>query len=244
MLNETFNDAEIAYSLINESAPAVGSSVLTEIRPRLSSDKPRSLLQELSDASLDCFILFVDTVKVCFTTARDESIDRTSGMGESHDENGAEQTFSRLQAWYSGRPLDLQPLVDEKDAAGQFDIPIFTNSIGSATHMLYHTAMLLLLAYASVQLENSTLADKTKNTTPMWHAQRVCSIARGSEQVAGFWDPCTIGCISLVAGYMRGRQRNELSAFLSSIRAGGWRILKIPAKLGGERWVQGENLQV
>lgn len=211
---------EIAYCLVNESAPAVGSDMLTELHSQLKGKEHDSLLSETRDAALNSLILLADTMQ-CFSTPTKELVlDNTIEKDSDNDDDWV-SLFLRLQNWHSARPLDLLPLVGDGNNDSPTYVPIFTNSIGFATHIFYHTALFLLLRSECKPVEHLNLLPQTQRI-PSWHARRVCQTALGGIGSPGYWDPCVLGCITLAARYLGNGETSGLSSCLRSIQKAGW----------------------
>lgn len=213
---------EIAYCLVNESAPAVTSDMLTELHSQLKGKEHDSLLSETRDVALNSLILLADTMQ-CFSTptkeqVRDNAIDKDS----DRDDNWA-QLFLRLRTWHSARPLDLLPLVGDGNNDSPTYVPIFTNSIGFATHIFYHTSLIFLLRSECKPVDHMNLLPRAQRI-PSWHARRVYQTALGGIASPGYWDPCVIGCITLAARYLGNGETSGLSSCLRSIQKAGWRV--------------------
>lgn len=143
-----------------------------------------------------------------------------------------------LLSWYSNRPSNLQPLLEDESSNNIFPTTIFTNAAGVWTHMMYHVSMLVLLTHkpASISLRSEHAATTTdqRQFSSLWHARQVCSIAIASDSQC--WDPCMIAAFYLASQRMTQiSQQKALESCLERVRVAGWRIEGLATRLR-EEW--------
>jgi hypothetical protein len=136
-----------------------------------------------------------------------------------------------LDNWYQERPQGFQPMleleVDKVDkgieSVQDFPVVLFANGAGIFSNQLYHTAMLLLL---HSRPRTARLTDfRSATMSPLWHAQRICSIALNNER-RECWDPCLLASFLTAARRMTHEtQQRKIIRGLSSIREiTGWDV--------------------
>ncbi|KAJ5473123.1 hypothetical protein N7475_002689 [Penicillium sp. IBT 31633x] len=137
------------------------------------------------------------------------------------------QLVEELQQWYRERPEEFVPMleleVDDQLAgpARTFPVVLFANGAGVFGNQLYHTAMLLLLHNRP---RTAQIADfLTATISPLWHAQRICSIALNNDR-RECWDPCLMASFLLAArGMTHESQQREVMCGVDRItRVTGW----------------------
>ncbi|KAJ5994274.1 hypothetical protein N7451_009998 [Penicillium sp. IBT 35674x] len=138
------------------------------------------------------------------------------------------QLAEELDKWYHGRPQGFQPMLElemdkENESVKGFPVILFANGAGLFSNQLYHTAMLLLL---HSRPRTARITDFRSTTmSPLWHAQRICSIALNNES-RECWDPCLLASFLTAARRMTHEtQQQEIVRGLSSIRKiTGWDV--------------------
>lgn len=192
-----------------------------------ASDEPQRILK----ASTRCLRLLVEGMTFAFSTATpsDEFIHPVPSRAEEW-----QQLMSQLQQWQKTRPPSLEPLIDVENTENVFPTVLFTSGAGTSINIVYHTAMVLLLSNKppSVSFDEQVRGSEMdpSQTSPDWHAFRVCGIAMNSEP--GCWDPVLIAAFSLVAQREACRpQMDAIITSLSRLKASGWRIDSLINKL-------------
>lgn len=138
------------------------------------------------------------------------------------------QLAEELDNWYQGRPQGFQPMLElevdkEIESVKGFPVVLFANGAGLLSNQLYHTAMLLLL---HSRPRTARMTDfRSATMSPLWHAQRICSIALHNER-RECWDPCLLASFLTAARRMTHEiQQQEIIRGLSSIREiTGWDV--------------------
>ncbi|KAJ5526076.1 hypothetical protein N7494_012726 [Penicillium frequentans] len=138
------------------------------------------------------------------------------------------QLVEELDNWYRGRPQGFQPMLElevdkEIESVKGFPVVLFANGAGLFSNQLYHTAMLLLL---HSRPRTARITDfRSATMSPLWHAQRICSIALHNER-RECWDPCLLASFLTAARRMTHEtQQQEIIRGLSSIREiTGWDV--------------------
>lgn len=134
------------------------------------------------------------------------------------------QLVEELEKWHIERPQGFQSMMelnvdDETGPTGRnFPVVLFANGAGVFSNQLYHTAMLLLLH--SRPRTARTTDFPSMMMSPLWHAQRICSIALNNER-RECWDSC------LLASFLMASRRMTHEAQQQEILDGFQRIQKI-----------------
>lgn len=137
------------------------------------------------------------------------------------------QLVEELQEWHRERPPGFQPMMelsmnDDPAAMGQnFPTVLFANGAGVFSNQLYHTAMLLLL---HSRPRTARITDFTSTTmSPLWHAQRICSIALNNDR-RECWDPCLLASFLVASRRMthEAQQQEVLRGFERIQKITGW----------------------
>ncbi|KAJ5915862.1 hypothetical protein N7454_011003 [Penicillium verhagenii] len=138
------------------------------------------------------------------------------------------QLVEELENWYQERPQGFQPMLEldvenNLEMAQGFPVVLFANGAGVFSNQLYHTAMLLLLHSRPRTARIASLRSATMS--PLWHAQRICSIALNNER-RECWDPCLLASFITAAQRMTHEtQQQEILLGLSRIRkVTGWNV--------------------
>ncbi|KPM36729.1 hypothetical protein AK830_g9851 [Neonectria ditissima] len=223
---------EIAYSLIHEMAPAVGSAVLYEMldSPENTDAEEQGFQASLRD-SLRCLVLLIDVMGLCLQPADQDTSSFPVRTGPRMSKvDRWKQLYNDLRAWHVDRCPDLQELAELDENGTLFPTVLFTSRVGAATSILYHVTMFLLLRHRprSIRLyeEYPQIEAMEAQVSPQWHARRVCGIALSSDsQHTECWDPCTIAAFALAArGMTHHDQQIELLSCLQRVKTSGWRV--------------------
>ncbi|GLI79164.1 hypothetical protein PoHVEF18_007492 [Penicillium ochrochloron] len=141
------------------------------------------------------------------------------------------QIVEELEQWYRERPQGFQPMLEIEtdnqaaDPGESFPVVLFANGAGVFSNQLYHTAMLLLL---HSRPRTAHIADiRSATMSPLWHAQRICSIALNNER-RECWDP------SLLASFLTAARRMTHESQQQEILRGFERIRKVTGWNAGE----------
>ena len=137
------------------------------------------------------------------------------------------EMVEELENWYQERPEGFQPILEldmgnQNDAPGpSFPVVLFANGAGVFSNQLYHTAMLILLL--SRPRTARTTGFPSATTSPLWHAQRVCSIALNNDR-RECWDPCLLSSFLMAARRMthETQQQEIISGFDRIQKVTGW----------------------
>ncbi|KAJ5717607.1 hypothetical protein N7488_003253 [Penicillium malachiteum] len=153
-----------------------------------------------------------------------------------HDESSPQvpplHTWMRLveelESWYQERPQGFQPMLEleaeHRGALGQsFPVVLFANGAGAFSSQLYHTAMLILLHNRPRTARTSEF--RSARMSPLWHAQRICSIALNNDR-RECWDPCLLASFLAAARRMTHEvQQQEILLGFHRIRGiTGWDV--------------------
>lgn len=238
---------EIAYYLMIQVAPSKISEYTHRIlrlprTPELSTDHS----QKIIDVSLQCLALLADVMNLCFPASEVEE-------GLTGQPKPAVSTFTaisrvarwkelleELWAWQTNRPPELQPLLETDGREATFPIVVFASGAGILSNTLYHTAMLLLLSNkpqsASIAERQGNLNIDAGQSSPLWHARRVCGIASNSDpEHTHCWDPCMIAAFALAARRMtHPSQQKDILVCLDRVKLAGWNIGGLVQKLRDE----------
>ncbi|KAJ5897043.1 uncharacterized protein N7473_006442 [Penicillium subrubescens] len=137
------------------------------------------------------------------------------------------QVVEELEQWYRERPQGFQPMLEIEtdnqaaDPGESFPVVLFANGAGVLSNQLYHTAMLLLLRSRP---RTAHIADiRSATMSPLWHAQRICSIALNNER-RECWDPCLLASFLTAARRMthESQQQEILRGFERIRKITGW----------------------
>ncbi|KAI0548667.1 hypothetical protein F4679DRAFT_308766 [Xylaria curta] len=232
---------EIAYYLMKEEAPdwilELARQIQTKLRTNFGTGNKS---QEILDASLQCLELLIDAMNFSFPMTQTSDKTTTPTLSRVSRFEQWKKLVERLYAWYTGRPADLEPLVELDNPEDTFPTVIFTDGAGISSNMVYHTAMFLLLSnkpqLVSLDEQGRRLGIDATQMLPHWHAHRICGIAINSEPAyTNCWDPVMIAAFSLVARPMVHRsQQYDILNCLNKLKATGWRINGLVYKLRGE----------
>jgi hypothetical protein len=137
------------------------------------------------------------------------------------------QLVEELEQWYRERPQEFQPMLElemDDHLAGperSFPIVLFANGAGLFGNQLYHTAMLLLL-HNKPRTARITVFHSAA-MSPLWHAQRVCSIALHNDR-RECWDPCLMASFFVAARRMthESQQQEVLRGYDRIRTVTGW----------------------
>ncbi|KAJ5634304.1 hypothetical protein N7528_002146 [Penicillium herquei] len=153
-----------------------------------------------------------------------------------HDENSPQvpplhtwmQLVEELESWYQERPQGFQPMLEleaeHRGGLGQsFPVVLFANGAGAFSSQLYHTAMLILLHNRPRTARTSEF--RSARMSPLWHAQRICSIALNNDR-RECWDPCLLASFLAAARRMTHEvQQQEILLGFHRIRGiTGWDV--------------------
>lgn len=149
------------------------------------------------------------------------------------------QIFEELNQWNYLRPQEFQPMVELSNDGGaedhalglnsgsEFPMLLFTNGAGALCNQLYHTAMLFMLECKprTTALLNQSHPQYSPVLSPIWHAQRVCSIALNNDR-RECWDPCLLASFLVAARHMTHEsQQVEIVHGFDRIQAlTGWSV--------------------
>ncbi|KAJ5721684.1 uncharacterized protein N7483_009618 [Penicillium malachiteum] len=154
----------------------------------------------------------------------------------THDESSPQvpplhtwmQLVEELESWYQERPQGFQPMLEleaeHRGGLGQsFPVVLFANGAGVFSSQLYHTAMLILLHNRPRTARTSEF--RSARMSPLWHAQRICSIALNNER-RECWDPCLLASFLTAARRMTHEvQQQEILLGFNRIRTiTGWDV--------------------
>ncbi|KAJ6129356.1 hypothetical protein N7512_002136 [Penicillium capsulatum] len=117
-----------------------------------------------------------------------------------------------LEKWYRERPRGFQPMME---------LGINGHSTGVFINQLYHTSMLLLLHNRP---RTAPITDIQSTTmSPLWHAQRVCSIALNNDS-RECWDTCLLASFLMASRRMthEAQQQEVLRGFHRIQEITGW----------------------
>ncbi|KAJ5092979.1 hypothetical protein N7456_008840 [Penicillium angulare] len=136
------------------------------------------------------------------------------------------QLVEDLENWYDERPQGFQAMLeleleDQEETGPSFPIVLFANGAGVFSNQLYHTAMLILLHNRPRTARVANFSSTTMS--PLWHAQRICSIALNNERHE-CWDPCLLASFLTAARRMthEAQQQEILQAFDRIKIVTGW----------------------
>ncbi|KAJ6104800.1 hypothetical protein N7523_011120 [Penicillium sp. IBT 18751x] len=129
-----------------------------------------------------------------------------------------------LERWHRDRPQGFQPIMELEiedqtaESRQSFPLVLYANGGGLFANQLYHTAMLLLLQNRprTAQIKGSSSAIMS----PLWHAQRICSISLNNER-RECWDAC------LLASFLSASRRMTHESQQEEILFGFGRIQKV-----------------
>ncbi|CAM1507956.1 Fc.00g048040.m01.CDS01 [Cosmosporella sp. VM-42] len=223
---------EIAYSLMHEIAPAVGSEILRERLP--SSEEIEGEVygfQKSLNSSLSCLALLSDAMSLCLRPS-DEDHALSLPQPEPHESraNRWKHLFNELGSWHRDRPSELQELAELEGTGTSFPTILFTSRVGVSANVTYHVAMFLLMRHRPrtvlPQVEPNEMETIGKHMSPLWHARRACGIAMSSDpEHTQCWDPCMIAAFTLMArGMTHPAQQMELLLCLHRVMSSGWRV--------------------
>lgn len=173
-------------------------------------------------------------MNLCLEPPEDSITPAPSSLSDRVDNWNA--LLASLRAWYTTRPLDLQPIASLESRGAAFPSVLFTNSAGIFANMMYHTAMTILLNHKprGIPPLNSSDEAEIAQMSPLWHARRVCGIAVTCDGAC--WDPCMIAAFFVAARRMtHEEQQKELLACLDRVHSSGWHIDGIIRRLR-EEW--------
>jgi hypothetical protein len=102
-----------------------------------------------------------------------------------------------------------------------FPVVLFANGAGLFGNQLYHTAMLILLQNKPRTARITEFYSAAMS--PLWHAQRVCSIALHNDR-RECWDPCLLASFVVAARRMthESQQHEVLRGFDRIRTVTGW----------------------
>ncbi|KAJ8130500.1 hypothetical protein O1611_g3127 [Lasiodiplodia mahajangana] len=173
---------EIAYCLLNQTDPAWVPELARHIQAQSGTNETGDIeSRQILNASLQCLKLLLDTMSFCFApevTTRPSMSPISSGTRRA---GNWRVLMGRLYAWYKSRPSSLEPLVDVENPESAFRLIMFSSGAGISSNALYHTAMFLLLSnkppLASADEQRTESDVDESQTSPRWHALRICGIA-------------------------------------------------------------------
>ncbi|KAK6950117.1 hypothetical protein Daesc_008443 [Daldinia eschscholtzii] len=238
---------EVAYYLINKTSPALITEpihrFLAVAKEYVDTD---SQLEKILQASFQCLGLLTDVMNLCLPISEGGDYVASSQAVVSPLIGAScvakwKDLLNGLQEWQMHRPHELRQLMEVEGHEATFPIVIFAGGAGVSSNILYHTAMLLLLSHRPQSISLSELSRNSKldvaQTSPLWHARRVCGIAVNSEpEHTRCWDPCMIAAFSVAARRMtHPAQQNDIIAYLGRVKAAGWHIDGLVQRLR-EEW--------
>jgi hypothetical protein len=229
-----------------ETAPTISSDLLREISVPLSTYAPEpNGFHRVLVTCLRCLALLSDVMSLCLQLPAQEAMPAEIALSAPTGTSRAEKWKALLEELWecqTTRLTEVQALMEaEDDGEATFPAVLFTSAAGISANITYHTAMLLLLDHQPRTISLTDWHSKTgadvAQTSPFWHARRVCGIALNSDpEHTKCWDPCMIAAFSLAARRMtHPAQQNNLLACLDGVRAAGWRIDGLVRRLR-EEW--------
>jgi hypothetical protein len=137
------------------------------------------------------------------------------------------QLVEELERWYHERPLGFQPMIELEiadqtaESRQNFPLVLYANGGGVFANQIYHSAMLLLLYNRPRTARTSDFSSATMS--PLWHAQRICSIALNNER-RECWDPCLLASFLAASRCMTHelQQQEILRGFENIRKITGW----------------------
>ncbi|KAI1467186.1 uncharacterized protein F4812DRAFT_52609 [Daldinia caldariorum] len=238
---------EIAYYLMNQTSPALITNHINRflilVKKHIGTD---GQWQKISHASFQCLELLTGVMDLCLPVSEGENY-AASPQAVASPLIGApevakwKELLNALQEWQMHRPQELRQLIEVEGLEATFPIVIFVGSAGISANALYHTAMLLLLSNRPQSISFTELSRDLNldaaQTSPLWHAHRVCGIALNSEpEHTHCWDPCMIAAFSVAARRItHPTQQNDIIAHLDRVKTAGWNIDGLVRKLR-EEW--------
>ncbi|KAI1807950.1 hypothetical protein F4811DRAFT_503845 [Daldinia bambusicola] len=238
---------EIAYYLMNQTSPALITKhinrFLVLVKTYTDSDDQ---WQKISHASFQCLELLTGVMDLCLPVSEGENYVASrqavaSPLIGASDVAKWKDLLRALQEWQMHRPQELRQLMEVEGLETTFPVIIFVGGAGISANVLYHTAMLLLLSNKPQSTSFTELPKTLKidaaQTSPLWHARRVCGIALNSEpEHTHCWDPCMIAAFSVAARRITHRtQQNDIIAYLDQVKTAGWSIDGLVRRLR-EEW--------
>lgn len=124
--------------------------------------------------------------------------------------------WNELHGWHDDRPREFHSILETPASMGSspaattttseeaFRMIIFTTAGAMFASQLYHTALLLLLQCKPRTMrmqQTAAAAQHPTSTSPLWHAQRICSIAMSNNGRAS-WHPTLLASFLLAAKYL------------------------------------------
>ncbi|KAI0421495.1 hypothetical protein F5X98DRAFT_328500 [Xylaria grammica] len=228
---------EVAYCLMNQRAPVWISELAHQIQTQWGmgnsgANGPGGIF----NASLCCLKLLIDVMNFSFPPFN--ASDATTVLGQisasttpsTSRADKWNELSNGLHAWYTSRPLRLEPLAEVEHPESAFPTVIFPTGAGVSSNILYHTAMLLLLnkkpQRVSFNEHNTESGMDMAQMSAHWHTHRICGIAIHSDPVStNCWDPVMIASFSLAAKEAKSSsQQNDIVLFLEQLRVAGWHI--------------------
>lgn len=150
---------------------------------------PSPIATEVFHCAQEPLRLCMEAVNFCWDENRDPIVGIKGWKGIVED----------LNAWYTNRPVEFQPMVEWDDRHATFPLCFFTTGGGLFANQLYHTAMLLLL-----QNKPKTIRlpyGQPSLVSPLWHARRICGIALNNDR-RECWDFCLLASLYVAARIM------------------------------------------
>ncbi|KAH8646879.1 hypothetical protein BX600DRAFT_518899 [Xylariales sp. PMI_506] len=123
-----------------------------------------------------------------------------------------------LRSWYRLRPQEFMPMVDFEMANDTtFPTILFTSGAAVFGNQMYHTAMFLLLRHKprTAQISSSSTSSTSSSdprravdSSPLWHARRVCGIALNNDRRES-WDMSLVSSLLAVAKSMTHETQHQ-----------------------------------
>jgi hypothetical protein len=231
---------------MNQTAPVMISELREQaLNPSRTSEVRIDQSQMILDASLCCLGLLADVMNLCLPLPEPEddvahSPSAVSTLVGASRVARWKKLLDELWAWHKNRPPELLQLMEAEGREATFPTVVFASGAGISSNTLYHTAMLLLFSnkpqLISLTEWHQSSELEVAQTSPLWHARRVCGIATNSDpEHTQCWDPCMIAAFSFAARRMtHPSQQNDIIACLRRVKGAGWHIDGLVQKLRDE----------
>jgi hypothetical protein len=236
--------AEIAYSLMHQTvANNLNGPLRHVLHPQHA--EASSTTEEVSwhgamNASYHCLGLLADVMNLLYHPAviPEQNSDQQTGQGRVQKDREWKRLYAGLSSWHKSRPAEQRPLfTNREDESTSFPTLLFASTAGTASNMLHHASMLLLLSNRPMAITLAELEPESPDkVSPLWHARQVCGIAVHSDRRC--WDPCMLAAYFLGARRLAKptpSQRDEMLGVLEDVKVSGWNVDGLVRRLQ-EEW--------
>jgi hypothetical protein len=233
--NPAYSHQGVAAALLKETTSIVDSSIL-ETSIKSSSQKKDEFINTEIHYAYEPLILCTRVLELSYGDEETQSLNikpKPRAVRWKAIVNG-------LNDWYINRPPTFRPVIELNREGSPFPTLYFTSGAATFANLLYHTAMMLILAHKprTLQLDQR----RSSSWSRLWHAQRICGISVNNNRCE-CWDPCLLASFYVAARHMTHEtQQREILMGFKRVGALGWHVDGFVERLHRE-WRTSESVR-